>query len=298
MSHKGNVAGLVVTYNPNLIKLAENIKTLEKNVGGHYVVVDNGSQNLKKISKLVKKGYLLKLNHNLGIAYAQNKGFAFLSQQKYSWAILLDQDSVLPSNAADLICETKEFSQEDTGIIGLSIDKKAPKQGVIERKDLISSGCFVRTDAWARSGGMDDDLFIDFVDFDFDAKVLMAGYRLYQDTDILMQHEIGDTVYSPILGKVLHLGYRGGYFSDHSPIRLFYFYRNSLIINRRYPDFLNLDYNLVFKHIKRTREIFTYKKPRFKKFVFAFKGILAGAKYNPNSDKKFQSSLERIHGQN
>ncbi|MHA5125131.1 glycosyltransferase [Oenococcus oeni] len=298
MTNNKVIAGLIVTFNPDIPRLKKNIDALKKNIGDNFLVVDNGSDNISEITTIVKNDHILKFTNNLGIAKAQNEGFKSLLKDKYEWIILLDQDSILPLNACDVVCSTKEFSEESTGIIGVSIRKDLPKRGVVEESQLISSGCFVRAEAWIKSGGMDEYLFIDFVDLDFDSRVLLAGYKLYEETDVVMEHEIGKTIYAPTLGKLLRLSYREGYFFDHSPIRIFYFYRNSIIVQKRYPDLFHVNYNLTFKYLKRTREIFAYKKPRMKKFFYALKGISEGRKYSPKRDKEFQSILEQIYEKN
>nr|WP_253956438.1 glycosyltransferase [Lactiplantibacillus pentosus] len=298
-SNSEQVAALIVTYNPDVELLKKNIKATSANVGDNYLIVDNGSKNLIEILNAVGKEHVLNLNSNKGIAAAQNAGFRRLQTQSYDWVLLLDQDSVIPLDLVSRMEAMPQFSLSDTGIIAAAFDNHSyVNQGIIEKKNVIASGGLIKVNAWSESGGMDDDLFIDFVDFDFDARVLAAGYKIYQNTDIVMQHEIGDTIYAPIRGHLLHLGAYHGYFSDHSPMRIYYFYKNFIIVHRRYPDYFDERKGLFRLSVSRLREIFLYRRPRGKKFLAAFKGIKDGIRYNPKKDTRFQGMMRKVNEKN
>ncbi|MGA3233944.1 glycosyltransferase [Lactiplantibacillus pentosus] len=298
-SNSEQVAALIVTYNPDVELLKKNIKATSANVGDNYLIVDNGSKNLIEILNAVGKEHVLNLNSNKGIAAAQNAGFRRLQTQSYDWVLLLDQDSVIPLDLVSRMEAMPQFSLSDTGIIAAAFDNHSyVNQGIIEKKNVIASGGLIKANAWSESGGMDDDLFIDFVDFDFDARVLAAGYKIYQNTDIVMQHEIGDTIYAPIRGHLLHLGAYHGYFSDHSPMRIYYFYKNFIIVHRRYPDYFDERKGLFRLSVSRLREIFLYRRPRGKKFLAAFKGIKDGIRYNPKKDTRFQGMMRKVNEKN
>ncbi|MDO7806020.1 glycosyltransferase [Lactiplantibacillus pentosus] len=298
-SNSEQVAALIVTYNPDVELLKKNIKATSANVGDNYLIVDNGSKNLIEILNAVGKEHVLNLNGNKGIAAAQNAGFRRLQTQSYDWVLLLDQDSVIPLDLVSRMEAMPQFSLSDTGIIAAAFDNHSyVNQGIIEKKNVIASGGLIKVNAWSESGGMDDDLFIDFVDFDFDARVLAAGYKIYQNTDIVMQHEIGDTIYAPIRGHLLHLGAYHGYFSDHSPMRIYYFYKNFIIVHRRYPDYFDERKGLFRLSVSRLREIFLYRRPRGKKFLAAFKGIKDGIRYDPKKDTRFQGMMRKVNEKN
>lgn len=290
------VAALIVTYNPDVKLLKKNIKATSANVGDNYLIVDNGSKNLIEILNTVGKKRVLSLDTNKGIAAAQNAGFRRLQAQSYDWVLLLDQDSVIPEDLVQRMTAMSQFKQSDTGIIAAAFNSHSyVNQGVIEKKNVIASGGLIKVNAWCESGGMDDELFIDFVDFDFDARVLACGYKIYQNTEIVMQHEIGNTIYAPIRGHLLHLGAYHGYFSDHSPIRIYYFYKNFIIVHRRYPEYFNEPKGLFRLSVSRLREIFLYQRPRGKKFRAAFRGIKDGMRYDPQKDIRFQKMMRQVN---
>lgn len=293
------IAALIITYNPDLQLLKKNICAIQRNLKNDYLIVDNGSDVVANIINEYGLDHVISLEKNLGIAAAQNIGFRHLGIEKFDWVLLLDQDSIIPDYMVKRMTTSKVFNQENTGILSIAYKNQYyVNKGIIQNNEVISSGSLVRIKAWELSGGMDEELFIDYVDFDFNARVKMAGFLIYQDTSIVMKHEIGETIYAPKLGKLLHLGKRQGYFYDHSAFRLFYFYKNSIVVKKRYPNFFNQGKKPVWLNIKRLREIIVYKKPRFKKFVYAVKGIYAGAKYRPENDRHFQQMLEYINEKN
>lgn len=292
-----DIAALIITFNPNISLLKRNIEATKRNVGENYVIVDNGSRNVLQILNLYD-AHTIKLDENKGIAVAQNVGFSYLTSKKYKWVLLLDQDSIIPENMIAKMKETNEFYDKKTGMIGIAFQNQYYKRcGIIQNNEVIASGSLIRTFVWKTCGGMDEDLFIDYVDFDFNARVKMSGYSIYQNTEIVMKHEIGETIYAPIRGKILHMGQRKGYFSDHSSLRLYYFYKNSIIVKKRYPGFFNQDKNPVWLNIRRLREIIVYKRPRLKKMFAAIKGIYEGARYDPQKDERFQRILRKIKNQ-
>ena len=88
----------IVTYNPDIERLNENILAIYKQVRVVFVV-DNGSNNIDQIEKIcsVKKNtYLIKNNKNLGIASALNRIMCQAKNAGASWCLLLDQDSIPP----------------------------------------------------------------------------------------------------------------------------------------------------------------------------------------------------------
>lgn len=297
---------IIVTFNPNINILKDNISSVINQVDT-IVVLDNGSSNVKNIELLVKdinddKIMLIQLHENLGIAKAQNIGMKIIEEQKLDWSFILDQDSVLPTDAICLYTGTKEFLAKDTAILSARhVDDKwneAQRKSyfgeldmkVIPVKLVIASGNLVRVSAWRDVGGFDDDLFIDQVDFDFDAKLLLKDYKVYQVDAVVMKHQIGKTIQRPVLSKLL-LYKSTTLFIDHSPFREYYIAKNSIIFAKRYPE-LRIKGNLqILKIILDTRKILGYEKPRWSKIFKSIKGIVAGLMYNPKKDIKFQLFL-------
>ncbi|MFV8762253.1 glycosyltransferase [Oenococcus oeni] len=302
---KPRILAVIVTYNPNIGLLIRNIRAIKSNLNNNYLVVDNGSHNFNDISNIVESSHIIKLSKNLGIAAAQNKGFAYGNNHFYDWILTLDQDSKIPENFIRRIYALPEFYKKNTGIIGSnftnSFFKMSNKKGLIKQSridTIIASGSLININAWKWVEGFDESLFIDCVDFDFNAKLKISGFSLFKNYDILIKHEIGQVVYAPILGPLLFPNNKPKYFSDHSYTRLYFIYRNSVIIKKRYPQFFINDKNPVYSNFKKSREIIVFSHPRIKKFFFAFKGTLDSSFYKPEKDLEFQKVIRRICHEN
>ena len=94
----------VVTYNPELSRLKENLATLVNQVDELYIF-DNGSDNVVEIENLLdqyaRKIVLHKEGKNAGIAFALKNIMKFAKECKFDWVLSVDQDSVLDSHLVD-----------------------------------------------------------------------------------------------------------------------------------------------------------------------------------------------------
>lgn len=97
------LAGIVL-YNPDLLRLNENISAIYNQVD-KLVVVDNGSNNIELVKKLCMKYSnicLIENNENKGISVALNQIMNTALKFNSEWTLLLDQDSVCPSGIISL----------------------------------------------------------------------------------------------------------------------------------------------------------------------------------------------------
>ncbi|MFT8606434.1 MAG: glycosyltransferase family 2 protein [Liquorilactobacillus ghanensis] len=302
------IGALLVTFNPNLPKLKENLKRILNQVS-EVVIIDNGSANIVAIKKLTiqLEVKLLELEKNLGIAGAQNRGFEYFFKNKFQWVLTLDQDTAIPADTVAKMRASKKFNDHSTGILAMKYYDPNWKKTQIERVTkkqkeaetlkwrIISSGNLVRTAVWNLVGGFDEWLFIDQVDFDFDAKVILAGYKIWQVNNLIMEHEIGKSIRKPLLTTLL-LFKPNEFILDHSPMREYYIARNTIVCSKRYashPQLREFKTNLFHEAIM-TRKILLYQKPRMKKILAAWSGIADGVKYNPETDKKFGEFKRQI----
>lgn len=295
MEKKKTIEGVIITYNPNIPLLKKNITAVQRNLDKDYMVIDNGSRNVDDIRSIVGESHLIRLGSNLGIGTAQNVGFICAIERGYRWVLLLDQDSILPFNLVSSTIATKEFNDSNTGIIGVPFSKnESSNQGLVKKDFVIASGSLINVSAWRKVGRFDDKLFIDYVDFDFDARLKSAGFECYENTDLMMEHQLGVTIIAPIFGRLMHLKKFHGEFSDHSPQRLFYYYKNSIIVRKRYPNYFRDGKHPVWTNLKRSREILIFKRPKIRKIIWGIFGIICGAFYNPDKDIKFQKTMQKL----
>jgi rhamnosyltransferase len=291
------IDAVVVTYNPEINLLKENVKSIESQVDVVFIV-DNGSGNYSQIATVVQNFAenieLIRLKHNVGIAAAQNYGFEAALKDSASWVLTMDQDSIFPQNGISTFVTSTEFEKFDTGIMAPNFyDKRIglkEKEGKpVEVVDfIISSGNLVSVRAWQAVGGFDEWMFIDYVDFDFDAKLARKGYKIVQFNSVTMRHELGTPPKNrPILRKLLMFSDEA-VINDHSAFRQFYYYRNTLVFWKRYPEMLDKQRkawhsrHLFLSLLSSMRRFFLFEHP-WKKFFMASRGLLTGIMYRPKS---------------
>jgi rhamnosyltransferase len=298
----------LVTFNPNIPKLKESLSRIINQVS-KVIIVDNGSNNISSIEGLsvqldIK---LLDLKKNYGIAGAQNRGFEFFFKNNFKWVLTLDQDTMIPLDTVKKMQASKKFSDASTAILAMKyydpdwksaqIKRVTEKQRENETQKwrIISSGNLVRTDVWNLVDGFDEWLFIDQVDFDFNAKVILAGYKIWQVNNLIMEHEIGKSIKKPVLTMML-LFKPNEFILDHSPMREYYIARNTIVYSKRYSNHADLEKfkTNLFHEIIMTRKILLYQKPRIKKIQASWRGIVDGIKYDPEKDQKFIKFKQKI----
>lgn len=292
------VVAVVITYNPELERLKKNIASLLPQVQ-KIIIVDNGSKNIHSIEETfnVEKVYTKKLKKNVGIAKAQNIGFNEAKSYSADWVLTMDQDSILASDAVQKMLLTKVANQDATGILApryidnwTAFQRKNEDAKIIgeiqEMDTVISSGNLVSMAAWQAVGGFDEWLFIDQVDLDFDKRLSLAKFKIYQINTIEMKHEIGKIVNRPIFQRILGFN-KSTVFFDHSPMRQYYIFRNRIIFWRRYPEVRGNEAYLRGS-ITGSRHILLFPKNRIKKLLGAWRGIKDAWSYDPEKDVHFQ----------
>ena len=144
--------------------------------------MDNGSDNIKSIEDCVLKNWknitIIKNGKNEGIAKALNQMFEFAIEQQYEYVLTLDQDSVCPDN---IIEEYNKYLDEHKlgslcpQCVDRNFKSELNNEDVIEVDKCITSASLVPVSAWNDVGGFNEELFIDFVDHDFCAKLKEIG---------------------------------------------------------------------------------------------------------------------------
>lgn len=243
-----SVAAVIVTYQPDLKALNDELLLLAPQVDG-LVVVDNGSANLQDLRQLLLPfgAHLESLSANTGIAHAQNVGIALAKQHGVGYVLLMDQDSVpdaamvaqLKQVMDDLVQQGQQVAavgpryidgrydempcfNRVTGLRMMRLGCNVPAS-VIEADYLIASGSLISMAVLGHVGKMADDLFIDYIDIEWGLRARAAGYKSYGVCAARLDHSLGE---NPIR-------FWGRDISVHSPIRNYYFVRNSLLIYRK-----------------------------------------------------------------
>lgn len=271
----------MVLYNPT-IEVMENVATYADKVD-QFIVVDNSDIQQHTIVEMLKSIYsnLIYINNhtNLGIATALNIACDTAISHNSDWILTMDQDSKFINFHDYLSCLG---SLDDTSHIALL----APNTGRYSPEDIemhshdctfeeqfivITSGNLLNLHHFNGIGRFDDGLFIDVVDYDYCAKVKLAGYKTLLFKNILLEHHLGvlHKRKNLLTGKIK-------YKTEHSPQRAYYIARNYLYLASKYSKSLPQEFallkvlNIVFIHD--VTKIILYEDQKWKKISAKFLG--------------------------
>lgn len=268
-----DIAAGIVLYNPDLVRLKENIDEIYNQVK-LIVLIDNKSNNITYIkNEFSDYSKIIFVNNesNLGIAKALNQIMNICSQKSFSWVLLLDQDSVCPPN---IIQEYNKYIMIPNAAIitPLVTDRNSgdyindDNTGTYKFVDkCITSASLTNVQVWKEVGGFDEVMFIDLVDMDYCKRVIIQKYKIVKVNTVILLHEIGHiTNHRFFFRKVKAM--------NHSAFRKYYMARNMLYFSRKHKTFGSTiqAYMRIFKLITITLLFEGDKKEKIKKI---FQGI-------------------------
>jgi len=220
------ICACVVLYNPQK-EVISNIKKLTA-FTLDVLVLDN-SDSLNEVSKDIEKidGITyVSFGSNKGIGYALKYGAEFAAQNKFDYVLTMDQDSVFPIDSKQSIIDALKNNPQYS-ILALNYNNKnKSEEKISEVNDWITSGSFIKLDDYLKTKGFSEELFIDYVDYDLCEQFVSKGFKIGVINNISIAHQLGDPLTKKIMGKTL-------IYSNHSPERDYYRYRNELYLYRR-----------------------------------------------------------------
>ena len=227
---------VIVMYNPDLNFVKSNIgKISNLNFINEIIIVDN-SKIINHVSGN-KVSYLPQFD-NLGIAQAQNIGIKqSILNENTDAVILFDQDSILEGKMLEqLYSDFSHHKDMNIAAIGpITIDsfsnkKEIPKfnkttkeNNIIKVREIIASGKLINKAVLNDVGLMDEGLFIDGVDHEWCWRANNKNYDILLSLNAKMIHTVGDSrIKLPFISLKVA-----------SPIRMYYQYRNFLLLIKR-----------------------------------------------------------------
>lgn len=270
-----NVIAGIVTFNPNIDKLKENLSSVISQVD-EIVIADNGSANVVEIEKLIDKYDGLQLinnKKNLGIAAALNQLCHYGKEKGYQWILTLDQDSVCPH---DMLEHLVSSIKPNTAIVAPNIIYRnnaeyaeQGESGAYEVAWVITSASLTNLNVWEHIGGFDEALFIDGVDKDFCFRARLAGYVILKCYDTILLHELGNLKCIKVFGKVI-------YVTHHSAGRKYYMARNAIYLDKKYGT--REAFRSIIKLVTKT---VLFEKQKIDKSFQILGGVVDGMKMKP-----------------
>ncbi|MFX4276707.1 glycosyltransferase family 2 protein [Aliarcobacter butzleri] len=277
-----SVAIIVVTYNPNVDELKNNIDTYYGQ-SDFVILVDNSSS--KAISESVFNAFkdyhnmhIITLGSNYGIAYAQNVGIKYAIEKGYRYFIEMDQDSKLFENYVQHIYSSYVAVQKKgnkiAGIGPIAFNKKDNSQyhsrnnnsEIIEVDKTLSSGFLSSIETINTVGLKNEDLFIDLVDWEWCWRAKSLGYKTYVDTTLKLPHMLGE-------GHKNFLFFKLGI---PAPIRHYYQYRNALLLNKMKHVPLKWKIKRILIHLFKPIFFLCFYNKRIERIKYIIKGIKDG----------------------
>lgn len=248
----------IVTYNPEMKRLEENINAIIGQVE-EVILLDNASANIEEIEKKWAdnlKITIIKNEENRGIATALNQIMDYSLKKGYQWTLTLDEDSVVPEDIIERYMDYMD--RENTAmIVPIICDRVMNEFDIKEEIDsaytlvekAITSGTLMQNQIWKEVGGFTEELFIDYVDFDYCMKVRLAKYDIVRVNSVKLSHELGNASEIKLFAFLEKLCKDGSewkrrfselrYTTNHSPERVYYLTRNQYYYIKHYGPYFD-----------------------------------------------------------
>ncbi|MDX6286399.1 MAG: rhamnosyltransferase [Frankiales bacterium] len=179
-----DVIALIVSYNCS--ELIERSVLAAIDQVARIYVVDNGSDaDTRAALARLRDAYgpdrlhITLLDRNVGIAEGLNVALESARVSEWSYALTLDHDTEIASGAVGLLTEC--MSDEGVGIAAAQWVTSVRDSHNLAAEDVEKApfaGCLIRRSVLDQVGGMREDYFVDYVDYEFCIRVRKAGWRI------------------------------------------------------------------------------------------------------------------------
>lgn len=218
-----SVAAVIILYNPDK-KVIENLESCRKQVDKLFVV-DN-SEGLEEARVRIDTRPDIEIfshNENLGVATALNIAAKQALKDEFDYLLTLDQDTLIPEDLVSKLLFTIQ-SDKMAAIAApfysnINYDLKPLQKDLSSPLVVPTSANLLNLIAFREVGNFNDNLFIDYVDFEFCMRLKLKGYKILQNNSIVVKHSVGNLVKDNFLGFKF-------YTTNHPPLRLYYRTRN------------------------------------------------------------------------
>ena len=267
----------VVTYNPDLVRLTENLTELKKQVD-NIVIIDNASKNVSEINYVIEsideRIVLIKNKENSGIAKALLQIMEYAASNEFDWVLSLDQDSVIKEGLIENYTNAVLDSQNsDVAMFTCLIHDRNFKDSKYEEQTkkyidveyCITSAALVNVEKYFNTSGYDEIFFIDSVDFDLCYTFRESNYRICRIGYNGLYHEIGR-------GENRRFLFKNVVVYHHNSFRIYYMARNTILMYKKHKNYslFRMLRTLFSLYVK----IVFFEKNRKSKLKSFFKGML------------------------
>lgn len=268
---KLEIAGVTVLYQPQN-SLLDNINSYLEKIEKLFIVDNSESINTEVYNILIQNKKVEYIFHskNLGISKALNIGATKALNEGFNFLLTMDQDTSIDSK---LIDNYKNFllstSFNNIGMItpipSYIPNGKKEKIKIKEMNVAITSGSLLNLNAFEKVGPYLEDLFIDYLDFEYCLRLRKNGYKIIQLSSCNIRHQLGNLERRYFLFKPIFV-------THHSPIRYYYRTRNRLYVAKNYitsfPLFVLKDIFIFINELIKIAFFEDEKTAKFKMVVF------------------------------
>jgi rhamnosyltransferase len=203
-------AVIIVTYN-SIPRMDQLENALARNNIDFIIFVDNNSNNtvlerLKGFSEKHRDRAILQMNgQNLGLSKALNIGIEVASKLGCYWIYFLDHDANISTELFKL--EKELFTRiakagQKVGIVSCIVSngerylgKKLFGAEYTKVAHVIMSGILTNLHVIRENGPLNEHLFADWVDLEFNIRISRNGYSVYRINRVLIVQDFGETIH-------------------------------------------------------------------------------------------------------
>lgn len=232
------IAAVVILYHPDG-NTVENILSYSSFVTKVYIA-DNTEIPVPKIidsiSNVIPGCVYIHDGNNNGIAARLNEVCRRAKADGFDFILTMDQDSAFDDGVITTYfrCFEKFSDRERVSMFGVQYENPqwvSEMCNPVPWTTLITSGSLVNLGLFEQTGGFDENLFIDTVDFEYCYRSILKGFKIILFKNVILTHHLGTTKPDDTSSNKTQVSY-----SLHSPIRLYYMIRNYLYLRPRYKN--------------------------------------------------------------
>ena len=274
-----NLVAIIILFKPSL----ENINHLLslQNVLNKIYVYDNTEDNFTFNEQFQEYAniYYVCDGKNMGIPSRLNQGCKLALEEGFEWVLLLDQDTIFNQQSLLLYLNTSfEINKKFPNTMfcaynveeNLNLNNKSNQY--IEVNKIITSTTCMPLLIYNKVGNFDEQLFLDFTDFDYSIRANSLSIKQFFIKNIDVIHPIGNLVYKSSIKTLFLLKKKK---VIHSPIRCYYIIRNYFYLKNKFKknniiynkDILSGVLSFMLRNLFYGRDLFTYLHYIFKGYL-------------------------------
>lgn len=281
-----DICSVIVTFQTKISSFTEILKKHQENF--HQVIIVNNTPKIDLSQFQSKQVKVINNPGNIGLSAALNVGINEAKKQGAEMVALFDQDTELPLNFIKQMLHFINQYQCDKPVAVYSpifhnhvIDETSKHinfkpfrliRGQVDADDyayphyVITSGSIIPIEVFDEIGLMLEELFIDFVDIEWCLRARRHGYQVVTINKVMVDHYLGDYAIS----------FRGNHYPIHSPLRMYYYFRNAMYLYRLHEIESNWKFVDGARNIFRFIFYMMFVKDRPTYFKYIIKGYYHG----------------------